>query len=50
VLPLRWDDDSALEALTAYLRRLNRNVRIVDGSPAARPSHPSFWKDHVDGL
>lgn len=35
VLPLRWDDDSGLDELTAYLRRLGRSVRIVvvDGSP-----------------
>lgn len=35
VLPLRWDDDTGLEELTAYLLRLSRNARIivVDGSP-----------------
>nr|WP_275888227.1 glycosyltransferase family 2 protein [Nonomuraea lactucae] len=35
VLPLRWENDSGLEELTAYLRVLRRHVRVIviDGSP-----------------
>ncbi|MFI6450046.1 glycosyltransferase [Streptosporangium amethystogenes] len=50
VLPLRWDDDSGLEELTAYLRRLSRSVRVivVDGSPAALfDRHARRWNGLV---
>ena len=49
VLPLRWSDDTGLEELTAYLRRLRSSVRVVvvDGSPAALfARHAARW----DGL
>ncbi|MGV9778211.1 glycosyltransferase [Streptosporangium sp. NPDC003464] len=49
VLPLRWDDDSGLAELTAYLRRLGRSARVivVDGSPqAVFDRHAALW----DGL
>ncbi|MBB6552095.1 glycosyltransferase [Nonomuraea rubra] len=53
VLPLRWDDDSGLEELTAYLRALRRHVRIVvvDGSPQELfDRHATAWRglaEHV---
>ncbi|GAA3080090.1 hypothetical protein GCM10017600_04040 [Streptosporangium carneum] len=49
VLPLRWDDDSGLEELTAYLRWLGRGHRVivVDGSPDPLfDRHAALW----DGL
>ncbi|MFD8558049.1 glycosyltransferase [Streptosporangium canum] len=50
VLPLRWDDDSGLEELTGYLRRLSRSVRVivVDGSPAELfDRHAALWSGSV---
>ncbi|WP_433253936.1 glycosyltransferase [Streptosporangium sp. CA-135522] len=46
VLPLRWEDDSGVRELTAYLRRLGRIVRVVvvDGSPAPLfERHAALW-------
>ncbi|MFC4591057.1 glycosyltransferase [Sphaerisporangium corydalis] len=51
VLPLRWSDDSGLDELTAYLRRLWRVVRtviVVDGSPAPLfARHARLWDGMV---
>lgn len=47
VLPLRWDDDSGLDELTAYLRLLARDVRVtvVDGSPPVLYArHARRWR------
>lgn len=50
VLPLRWSDDSGLEELTEYLRRLSRYARVivVDGSPAPLfAAHMRAWNGIV---
>ncbi|MEV4582097.1 glycosyltransferase family 2 protein [Nonomuraea jabiensis] len=50
VLPLRWEDDSGLEELTAYLRALSRHVRVivVDGSaPSLFGRHAAAWRGLV---
>ncbi|GAA2894362.1 hypothetical protein GCM10010517_59050 [Streptosporangium fragile] len=50
VLPLRWDDDAALDDLTAYLHRLSRRVRVVvvDGSPPEIfDRHARLWGGFV---
>ncbi|NUP68640.1 MAG: glycosyltransferase family 2 protein, partial [Nonomuraea sp.] len=50
VLPLRWDDDSGLDELTAYLRRLSRHIRVtvVDGSPPdLYARHARRWRGLV---
>lgn len=46
VLPLRWTDDTGLDELTDYLRRLSSwmPVTVVDGSPAERfAAHGRHW-------
>lgn len=46
VLPLRWTDDTGLEDLTAYLRRLAAwvDVTVVDGSDRERfAAHADAW-------
>ncbi len=46
ILPLRWDDDSALTDLTEYLRALREwaDVTVVDGSDPARfAAHAVAW-------
>ncbi|WP_405087455.1 iron-containing redox enzyme family protein [Microbispora sp. NBC_01389] len=53
VLPLRWRDDTGLEELTAYLRRLSRHARIVvvDGSPAPLfERHARLWREIAEHL
>ncbi|WP_347942811.1 glycosyltransferase family A protein [Sphaerisporangium sp. TRM90804] len=50
VLPLRWEQDSGLEELTAYLRWLSRRARVivVDGSPpGVFDRHAARWADMV---
>ncbi|MEV4839737.1 glycosyltransferase family 2 protein [Nonomuraea sp. NPDC049486] len=50
VLPLRWEDDSGLEELTAYLRALSRRLRVVvvDGSPGPLfERHAAAWRGLV---
>jgi hypothetical protein len=47
VLPLRWEEDSGLDELTAYLRGLARHARIivVDGSPGGLfDRHTRRWR------
>ncbi|WP_449063095.1 glycosyltransferase [Planomonospora algeriensis] len=47
VLPLRWEEDSGLDELTAYLRGLARQARIivVDGSPGDLfDRHARHWR------
>ncbi|GAT68206.1 hypothetical protein PS9374_03867 [Planomonospora sphaerica] len=47
VLPLRWEEDSGLDELTAYLRGLARHARIivVDGSPGELfDRHARRWR------
>jgi hypothetical protein len=46
ILPLRWEDDSSLDELTAYLRLLSTwiDVTVVDGSPPLHYSaHDAAW-------
>jgi hypothetical protein len=53
VLPLRWSEDSGLDELTAYLRRLCRwaDVTVVDGSPAGIfARHHEAWRGLVRHL
>lgn len=53
VLPLRWQDDSELADLTAYLREISRYARVlvVDGSPADLfDSHARAWAGLVTHL
>nr|WP_225312162.1 iron-containing redox enzyme family protein [Microbispora cellulosiformans] len=53
VLPLRWQDDTGLEELTAYLRRLSRHARIVvvDGSPSPLfERHARLWREIAEHL
>ncbi|MFC4123082.1 glycosyltransferase [Nonomuraea zeae] len=50
VLPLRWADDSGIEELTSYLRRLARHARVivVDGSDAELfAGHARRWRGLV---
>jgi hypothetical protein len=50
VLPLRWENDEAMEDLTAYLARLREwiDVTVVDGSrPDVFASHAAAWADLV---
>ncbi|GAA1666938.1 hypothetical protein GCM10009733_075610 [Nonomuraea maheshkhaliensis] len=53
VLPLRWEDDSGLAELTAYLRFLRRHVRIIVVDGSATPlfeRHAAAWRglaEHV---
>ncbi|WP_206068269.1 glycosyltransferase [Nonomuraea composti] len=47
VLPLRWEDDSGLGELTAYLRGVSRHARVivVDGSPQELfERHAAAWR------
>ncbi|GAA4917798.1 hypothetical protein HD597_005764 [Nonomuraea thailandensis] len=47
VLPLRWENDSGLGELTAYLRELRRHARVivVDGSPQELfERHAAAWR------
>ncbi|GAA3744203.1 hypothetical protein HDA32_002409 [Spinactinospora alkalitolerans] len=56
VLPLRWDDDSGLAELTAYLHRIGEcaevaEVVVVDGSPPALfRAHARAWGGAVRHL
>ncbi|MFY9585959.1 MAG: glycosyltransferase family 2 protein, partial [Actinomycetota bacterium] len=49
VLPLRWEDDTGLDELTVYLRRLALavdDVLVVDGSPSPLfERHALAWHD-----
>jgi hypothetical protein len=50
VLPLRWDDDTGLDELTRYLRRLSAwlDVTVVDGSaPPAVAAHRRAWAELI---
>ncbi|ETK35514.1 glycosyltransferase [Microbispora sp. ATCC PTA-5024] len=53
VLPLRWDDDEDLDELTAYLRELARNARVVVVDGSAEPlftGHARRWAGIVTHL
>ncbi|MEW9532914.1 glycosyltransferase [Microbispora sp. NPDC049125] len=53
VLPLRWEDDTGLEELTAYLRMIAQHARVivVDGSPARLfARHAGHWAGLVTHL
>ncbi|MFI6231740.1 glycosyltransferase [Micromonospora echinospora] len=50
VLPLRWSDDTGLDELTGYLRRLAARVEVtvVDGSPpGVFARHAALWRGLV---
>ncbi|MFC6081824.1 glycosyltransferase family 2 protein [Sphaerisporangium aureirubrum] len=53
VLPLRWERDTGLPELTAYLRRLSEQVEVVvvDGSPPeVFERHARLWRGSVRHL
>src|ERR687895_747874 len=50
VLPLRWEDDSDLDELTAYLRRIapHAELIVVDGSPdPIFERHARRWRSYA---